>query len=522
MKRAAWRTYMAVLLVGVLALTLVAMQISTPAQAQTQRTIQKAQMTWAKTYGGKNNDSAFRVAVDGQGNIIVVGETWSFGAGGSDVWVLKLDPNGDPTWQKAYGGTYGDSAFRVAVDGQGNIIVVGETWSFGAGGSDVWVLKLNASGNVIWQKGYGRESNDYAWGVAVDSQGNIIVAGGTESFGAGGSDVWILKLDPNGDPTWQKTYGGASNECALDVAFDVQGNIIVSGYTYSFGAGGSDVWVLKLDPNGEPIWQKTYGGVNDDYASGVTVDAQGNIIVAGGTSSSGAGGWNVWVLKLNSSGDTIWQKTYGEAETDVAYDVTVNAQGNIIVSGYTYSFGAKEKDIWVLKLDPNGNPIWQKTYGGTYEDWAMGVAADNEGIIVAGFTSSFGAGLRDLWVLRISSNGEIYNSISEFTIKNTNVAPTTTAVSPSPTNAAISSTNANLNDTQAIITNTNAAINTQAPPSPSSPPIEEQFLLLLLVLGLYDSVENASRSSVVSIGFFIILFGDISLYVFLYRRWRLA
>ncbi|MEM2046463.1 MAG: hypothetical protein QXZ06_01130 [Candidatus Jordarchaeales archaeon] len=419
MKRAAWRTHIAVLLVGVLALTLVAMQISTPAQAQTQRTIQKAQMTWAKTYGG----------------------------------------------------TYNDSAFRVAVDGQGNIIVVGETWSFGAGGSDVWVLKLNASGNVIWQKGYGGESKDYAWGVAVDSQGNIIVAGGTESF----------------------------------------------------GAGGSDVWVLKLDPNGEPIWQKTYGGVNDDYASGVTVDAQGSIIVAGGTNSSGAGGWNVWVLKLNSSGDTIWQKTYGEAETDVAYDVTVNAQGNIIVSGYTYSFGAKEKDIWVLKLDPNGEPIWQKTYGGAYEDCAMGVAADNEGIIVAGFTSSFGAGLRDLWVLRISSNGEIYNSISEFTIKNTSVAPTTTAASPSPTNAAILSTNANLSDTQAIITNTNAAINTQAPPSPSfSPPIEEQFLLLLLVLGLYDSVENASRSSVVSIGFFIILFGDISLYVFLYRRWRLA
>ncbi|MEM3148007.1 MAG: hypothetical protein QXQ21_03800, partial [Candidatus Jordarchaeales archaeon] len=216
-------------------------------------------------------------------------------------------------------------------------------------------------------------------------------------------------------------------------------------------------------------------------------------------------------------------KTYGEAKTDVAYDVNVNAQGNIIVSGYTYSFGAGGSDVWVLKLDPNGEPTWQKTYGGTYEDCAMGVAADNEGIIVAGFTSSFGAGLRDLWVLRISSNGEIYNSISEFTIKNTSVAPTTTAASPSPTNAAILSTNANLSDTQAIITNTNAAINTQAPPSPSfSPPIEEQFLLLLLVLGLYDSVENASRSSVVSIGFFIILFGDISLYVFLYRRWRLA
>ncbi len=365
---------------------------------------------WARSYGGSGTDVLKDVKVLPNGSIIAVGYTNSTGVGGKDVLVMKLTSNGSVVWAKTYGGTKDDEATAVALAPNGDIIVVGYTYSFGAGDGDVWVLRLDADGNVKWQKTYGGKYRDEANAVALAPNGDIIVAGWTDSFRAGYADAWVLRLDSEGNVKWQKAYGGSYYDGAYAVALAPNGDIIVAGWTLSFGAGGSNVWVLRLDENGNIRWQKTYGGSGDDEAYAVAVANNGDIIVAGyyGANWGGSGG-DVWVLRLDSEGNVKWQKTYGGGSDDEATAVALAPNGDVIVAGYTYSFGAYG-DAWVLRLDSEGNVKWQKTYGGSSTDVAYAVAlAPNGDIIVAGFygaTDWDGSG-GDVWVLRLPSDGNL-------------------------------------------------------------------------------------------------------------------
>ena len=185
----------------------------------------------------------------------MAGETLSFGAGSYDAWVFKLDATGNIEWQKTYGGPRWDRAWSVQQTSDGGYIVAGFTQSFGAGGQDFWVLKLDASGNVEWQKTYGGPADDRALWVVEADDGGYAVVGTTASFGAGYSDIWLLKLDASGNVEWEKTYGGRLIDGAASVRQTSDGGYVVAGLSRSFGAsqiGGDleDMWVLKLDPMG--------------------------------------------------------------------------------------------------------------------------------------------------------------------------------------------------------------------------------------------------------------------------------
>ncbi len=225
----------------------------------------------------------------------MAGETESFGAGIYDVWILKLDANGNVVWQKTYGGADYDHAYSIQQTSDGGYIVAGETWSswsFGAErNGDAWVLKLDANGNVQWQKRYGGADSDIASFIQQTSDGGYIVAGRTDYFGAGDFDfdVWVLKLDANGNVQWQKRYGGPGWDWASSIQQTSDGGYIVAGYTDSFGAGYFDVWVLKLDASGNVQWAKTYGGADYDHANSIQQTSDGGYIVAGETYSFGAG-----------------------------------------------------------------------------------------------------------------------------------------------------------------------------------------------------------------------------------------
>ena len=317
---------------------------------------------WANTYGGSSDDYTYSIQQTSDGGYIVAGYTNSFGAGGTDVWVLKLDANGNVQWQKTYGGSSDDYAYSIQQTSDGGYIVAGYTESFGAGYADVWVLKLDANGNVQWQKTYGGSGWDEAYSIQRTLDGGYIVAGWTDSFGAGGTDAWVLKLDANGNVQWQKTYGGSRDDYANSIQQTSDGGYIVAGWTYSFGAGYADVWVLKLDANGNVQWQKTYGGTYDDYANSIQQTSDGGYIVAGVTKSFIAGNADVWVLKLDASGNVQWQKIYGYepgdfipySRNDSANSIQQTSDGGYIVAGYTKSSGTGNADVWVLKLDSNG------------------------------------------------------------------------------------------------------------------------------------------------------------------------
>jgi len=414
---------------------------------------------WTKTYGGSGDDGATAVALAPNGDIIVAGYTTSFGAGGNDIWVLRLDENGNIKWQKTYGGSDDDGVNAVALAPNGDIILAGETWSFGAGTPDhsnAWVLRLDGEGNVKWQKTYGGSGDDGVNAVALAPNGDIIVAGYTTSFGAGGNDFWVLRLDANGNVKWQKTYGGGGDDGATSIAIAPNGDIIVAGYTTSFGAGGNDIWVLRLDENGNIKWQKTYGGSTLDEAYAVALAPNGDVIVAGHTYSFGAGYEGVWVLRLDENGNIKWQKTYEGDNNDGANALAIAPNGDIIVAGYTWSFGAGWEDFWVLRLDENGNIKWQKTYGGSNIDVARAIAlAPNGDIIVAGYTTSFGAGGFDFWVLRLDENGG--QGVDLAWLKcgiDSNATIITTDASMKETNAQISMSDASVKDSNAAVNST--------------------------------------------------------------------
>jgi len=409
---------------------------------------QSASSYWVKSYGGRDLDEAYGVAIAPNGDIIVTG--WFF--------TMRLDSNGEIIWAKKVGGN------AVAIADNGDIIVAGTTERFGAGWRDVWVLRLDESGNVKWQKTYGGSDNEWATAVAVAPNGDIIVAGFTFTFGAGQADVWVLRLDESGNVKWQKTYGGSDYDEAYAVAIADNGDIIVAGDYGGHDVYGAlaDVWVLRLDEDGNVKWQKTYGGGWNDGVNAVAIAPNGDVIVAGYTKSFGAGQADVWVLRLDEYGNVKWQKTYGGSSWDGAITVALVDNGDIIVVGWTKSFGAGEYDGWVLRLDENGNVKWQKTYGESSDDWANAVAiAPNGDVIVAGRTESFGTGGRNVWVLRLPQDGNL-PGCKFCSDSNARVSYSNAKVSTS--NAEVASSSATVKSSTAEVQNTNAEVKTQWPP----------------------------------------------------------
>jgi len=377
-------------------------------------------VTFAKTYGGMYPDYAFSVQQTSDGGYIVAGETNSFTMGSLDIFLIKTDANGNIQWAKAYGGTGYDNARSVQQTSDGGYIVAGKTGSFGAGRYDIFLIKTDANGNVQWAKTYGGTDDEEAYSVQQTSDGGYIVAGWTRSFGAGYDDAFLIKTDANGNIIWAKTYGGTNLDSASSVQQTSDGGYIVVGSTASFGAGNSDIFLIKTDANGNIIWAKTYGGTGNDWAHSVQQTSDGGYIVAGYTNSFGAGA--VFLIKTDASGNIIWAKTYRGGG---AYSVQQTSDGGYILAGYTRSFGAGGADIFLVKTDANGNIQWAKTYGGMYDDEASSVQQTSDGeYIVAGFTASFGVN-GDIFLIKTDANGNIGScSIVQ------NASPTVNTVSP--------------------------------------------------------------------------------------------
>jgi TolB-like protein len=388
--------------------------------------------SFAKTYGGTNWDWTSSVQQTSDGGYIVAGWTWSFGAGGGDIFLIKTDANGNIIWAKTYGGTSWDEAYSVQQTSDGGYIVAGWTWSFGVGYSDFFLIKTDANGNIIWAKTYGGTNRDSAYSVQQTSDGGYIVAGTTWSFGAGSLDIFLIKTDANGNIIWAKTYGGTGWDEAYSVQQTSDGGYIVAGRTSSFGAGYSDIFIIKTDANGNIQWAKTYGGTDNDWAHSVQQTSDGGYIVAGWTWSFGAGYDDIFLIKTDANGNVQWAKTYGGTNYDDAFSVQQTSDGGYIVAGReNYVFAG---DIILIKTDANGNIIWAKTYGGTNYDDAFSVQQTSDGgYIVAGGTESFGAGRSDIFLIKTDANGNI-GSCSIFRSANPTVdtvSPTVNTPSPS-------------------------------------------------------------------------------------------
>ncbi len=353
---------------------------------------------WTRVYGWSWSESGSWVEQTSDLGFIFAGYTTT-ALGWFDIWLVKTDSLGDTLWTKIYGGDDYEHAGAVQQTDDGGYIITGGTNSFSSS-TDLWLLKTNSCGDTLWTKTYGDTGYDYGHALQITNDGQYIVAGWKT---VNNKDVWLLKIDTSGDTIWTKCYGDSLQDEGWDVKQTTDGGYIITGYTFS-NATNTDLWLLKTDSLGDTLWTKRYGGTLFDDGCSVQETSDGGFIIAGRTSSFGAGNIDVWLLKTDASGDTLWTRTYGNADHDRGHCVCIMPDSGYVVFGDTKSYGAGNYDFWLIRTDINGYTLWDCTYGGTESEhgWRCRLTSD-QGLILLGETYSYGAGAQDLYIVRLDS-----------------------------------------------------------------------------------------------------------------------
>ncbi|MCP4135556.1 MAG: hypothetical protein GY754_31595 [bacterium] len=360
-------------------------------------------VTWDLVYGGDSDDWTADVTQTFDGGYIVAGYTDFY-----DLQVTKVDPLGMEEWNKTYGGSERDYGFSISRTFDGGYIVSGGTESYGAGGFDAWLIKLAADGTEEWNKTYGGISNDLFFDTRQTLDGGYIAAGYTTPTGADNNDCWIVKLDAAGNEQWSKTYGESGYDSARSIEQTIDGGYMASGLVSVDATGLQKIWVLKLTASGNEVWTKLLGGEGNDYALEARQAFDGGYIVGGVTYGTDIANADGIVIKLDPQGNEVWSKQYGGEERDQLHSIKPTFDGGYVAAG---AYGQVNTDVWVLKLDYAGNIVWDQKYDRSHSDLAYSVDTTFDGgYIVAGITDpdeetrpfNF-----NCWLLKLNSSGEL-------------------------------------------------------------------------------------------------------------------
>lgn len=362
---------------------------------------------WMKTYGGSGYDYGRSVQKTRDGGYIIAG-IWGMdenGEGG-DLYLLKTDSSGNVLWTKTYGGDGEDGGYSVQQTKDGGYIIVGYTSSFGALGEDLWLLKTDEKGDTLWTKRYGGVDDESGKEVQQTGDFGYIIAGGIYSTSPPTKeDFWLLKTDEKGDTLWTKTYGGEEYDWGYSVKELRNGGYIIAGGTNSFGLSEADVWLLRTDEKGDTLWTKLIGGGNWDWANCIQKVEGGGFIMAGATSPAPED-YDLYIVRTDSSGNPLWIKTYPNPGYDRGEWVEETRDGGFIIAGRKEMLG--NGNVWLIKVNGEGDTLWTRTFGGEKNDWGESVQQTADGgYIIVGATESFGAGGLDVWVIKTDSLGNI-------------------------------------------------------------------------------------------------------------------
>ncbi|MDH5779714.1 MAG: LamG domain-containing protein [Candidatus Bathyarchaeota archaeon] len=332
---------------------------------------------WNQTYGGADDDWAYCLIQTVDGGYAIAGETQSYGSGGSDFWLVKTNSTGHVEWNQTYGTGSEDAAYSVVQARDGGYVLVGRTQ---LPNYDFFIVKTNSTGHMEWSRTYGEGMYpDNAESIIQTSDGGYTIAGETQSYGSGGWDFWLVKTNSTGYMEWNRTYGGASHEMARSLVQTDDGGYALTGHTESFGEGDGDFWLVKTDSTGHVEWNQTYGATGHDAAYSIVQTADGGYTIAGFTNSYGAGHYDFWVVKTNSTGHVEWNQTYGTTGHDAAYSIVQTADGGYGVAGRTVS-PLCLYDLWLIKLSPPQAPeLYIRRRGahgasGVWPEWQVGLS----------------------------------------------------------------------------------------------------------------------------------------------------
>ena len=380
-----------------------------------------SQNSFQRSYGLRGDEIIYSVCESPDTSIVMVGVTNSYELSDKypqhkKIYVVDTDSSGQLMWGRIYGGDHVDIAKDIYPTRDGGYIITGNTRSFqpNIGVKDkkkeLLVLKINKNGGVEWSKTYGGENHDYGFCVRQTLDGGYIVAGETNSFESSSSDIYILKLDFEGNLQWSKRMGGKNLEYAFEIVETYDGYVL-AGETNTFGVGNYDIFLMKIDKDGEVQWTKTYGGISEEYGYDLEYTADEGFVLTGSSYSFGLGRLDYYVLRLDKQGDILWSRVYGGESDDQAHSVKELKNGDFLVAGFSSSFfnQLNGEDVYVLRLSEKGSVRWSKIYGGKFGDYAVYCLESKKGdFLIAGETASFnGFDDRDTYVIRMHDDQKL-------------------------------------------------------------------------------------------------------------------
>ena len=376
--------------------------------------LERDRLSWEYFYGGANNDQANHILLTEDDGYIVAGYTESFGTGiwgKPDMWLLKIDQFGTLEWDMTYGQPDSlDKAYFIWEVSDGYILV-GErmediVYGNGAGGV---IVKTDFDGNEIWNKKYGGPEGDMLRHIQPTSDGGFIACGTTKSYGAGFIDGWILKIDADGNEEWNNHFGGTGYEVFKQVYQTEDGGFFAAGYTNSQGAGSYDNWFMKIDQNGNLEWEEIIGDENSNRLQYFTPLDDGNYIMTGETENASEQ-MELFVTKFDPAMNIIWENIYPANVEGEGKFIEQTADNGFIIGGTdTNSIGGPwQSDGWIIKIDENGNFEWDYfVHSEANEGIQVVRQTPDDGFIAGGWNMSYGAGMSDLWLLKLNEDGEV-------------------------------------------------------------------------------------------------------------------
>jgi prepilin-type N-terminal cleavage/methylation domain-containing protein len=425
-------------------------------------------ITFASAWGGAGSEYGSYIVQTSDGGYAITGGT-NDGAG--DMFIAKYDSDGVQTWNKTWGGAGDDGGSGIIQTGDGGYVVSGYTKSFGAGQNDAFIAKFDSNGNLTWNKTWGGAGVDNGYSVIQSNDGGYILSGITFTYGSGNADIFFARYDTSGNLTWNKTWGGTSGELGGSIIPTSDGGYAITGQTMSFGAGGFDMFIAKFDSSGNLSWNKTWGGTIEEDGNSIVQTGDGGYLVAGRSSSFG-GGYNAYVVKFDTSGSLLWNKTWGGANTDGAYSVANTNDDGFVIFGTTRTYGAGDYDAFVAKYDSSGTLSWSRTFGGTeFDSVISGLQTTDDGYVAVGKASSYVAAesYNDLLVIKFDVDGNMPGCESPMckSISAATGNPSATVSTPSATVSAPSAGGSSPSATMSTVVLTSTLIVTPPVPPPA-------------------------------------------------------
>ncbi len=375
-----------------------------------------AQVTFEKTYGTAETEEANAVIQTQDQGYLVAGYSRIGDGGAMHIYLVKTDEQGDTAWTKTYNSTWSQWANDILETGDGYLLAGGAVISTGPAESAIYLVKIDNQGDTLWTEKIGGTQDEYVEDIQPTFDGGYILCGyADEDYYACYN---LVKTTVDGELSWSKKYGCTSRVelRAQSVQQTADSGYIMAGYAddYTYGDGTGYMYLVKTDSIGDTLWTKKYDWSSYEIAYSVHELPEGGYIIGGYTSSFGAGASDFLLMKTDELGDSLWMRTYGGTADERAFSAQITADGGYALSGYTHTYGAGFFDFYLLKTDSKGDTMWTRTYGGTNQEMANDMEQTTDGgYVLTGYTYSFGAGSRPNFYLVKTDASGLITSLSD-------------------------------------------------------------------------------------------------------------